>query len=352
MPASFDGGVTVPDSAPETTAPRLDSLDLGATSVDTTIDQQTLDVTAISSDGAVRGEVSGTLNGRSFRTALEGDESGTLRGQLVVPRGVGDGSWTVQIVSVLDAARNRADYHAADLTGDLQNSFQVTSVTDETKPQLSGFKISPGEVDVRHHKVRVDLEVRARDAGVGVDHVFATITPPSGYSGAELALHLASGDAHDGIWRGHVTLTTCQRWLGLWRSIATTYDFSNNRSRLFGPRLAVRAPDNHLSEPHGHRDGPYKPAVVRFPETVTGVSRSSALVQTHVGGRVTGSWTCLTQAGVRTPCVREHVRRALFTPDQPWKPKKFYELILNPEHILELRDLAGNPYRRALVHMD
>jgi len=86
---------------------------------------------------------------------------------------------------------------------------------------------------------------------------------------------------------------------------------------------------------------------------VTGVSDASALVYTGtpeqpyvLNQRLDGRWTCKDAAAQPTDCAGTAVRSAEFTPAAPLRAGMGYEVRLNPEFVLDLRDLAGNPVDR------
>ena len=95
------------------------------------------------------------------------------------------------------------------------------------------------------------------------------------------------------------------------------------------------------------------PVVLNFNQAVNGISASSAPVHRvnpntlrHVSGPIDGTWTCRNTAGALTDCGTGRVRKAAFRPSQPFSDAGSFEVALNPEHNLDITDLAGNPCDR------
>jgi hypothetical protein len=61
---------------------------------------------------------------------------------------------------------------------------------------------------------------------------------------------------------------------------------------------------------------------------------------------VTGTWSCTDAAGGAVDCVAGPVRTATVTLTEPHLRTSVYSTVLNPEHVLDVRDLAGNTVRR------
>jgi hypothetical protein len=98
---------------------------------------------------------------------------------------------------------------------------------------------------------------------------------------------------------------------------------------------------------------PAGPVKIRFSEPVTGISDASAPVRPrlllpgsprrNLGPPVAGTWACRTQAGTPTDCASGAYRNAAWTPTVPMK-KGSYLLDINPDRVLDVTDLAGNPF--------
>jgi hypothetical protein len=127
------------------------------------------------------------------------------------------------------------------------------------------------------------------------------------------------------------------------------------KTRGFPSTVSVKAGDHVVpqvtgpsaSQPTGG------PITVSFNEVVNGISGTSATVRKggfpDPGPVVAGSWTCQTGAGAATSCATGQVRKASFTPTSPLDTFTSYQIELNPEGSLSVRDLGGNPFDRRLV---
>ena len=66
----------------------------------------------------------------------------------------------------------------------------------------------------------------------------------------------------------------------------------------------------------------------------------------------TGTWACLDGSKASTDCLTGEVRTALFNPDVDLVSGGLYVLYLDPEGVLALTDLAGNPFTRAYLSFE
>ena len=88
---------------------------------------------------------------------------------------------------------------------------------------------------------------------------------------------------------------------------------------------------------------------VVFTEDVVGISATSAPVYASRplfdhGNPVAGSWQCADLNGATADCLRGPVRTAVFVADQPFPASYSGPVaVVNPEHVLDVTDLAGNP---------
>jgi hypothetical protein len=94
---------------------------------------------------------------------------------------------------------------------------------------------------------------------------------------------------------------------------------------------------------------------VTFDEDVVGIGPAGAVVVRRsflapflALGQVSGDWSCLDAAGTASSCATGPVRTAVFTSYQPLAPGN-YDVDINPEHVLDVTDLAGNPFRPGSV---
>ena len=96
---------------------------------------------------------------------------------------------------------------------------------------------------------------------------------------------------------------------------------------------------------------PGGPAVLTFGEAVTGITANSIPIRpfdpdsppvTEPVAPIPGTWTCRDAAGTTVDCTTGAVRTATWTPAALLVPG-VYVADLNPEHTLDVTDLAGNP---------
>ena len=59
-----------------------------------------------------------------------------------------------------------------------------------------------------------------------------------------------------------------------------------------------------------------------------------------------GMRACTKGSGAATVCATGRVRNAIFTPSALFTARQRYDIELNPEHYLDVTDLAGNPFDR------
>ena len=97
------------------------------------------------------------------------------------------------------------------------------------------------------------------------------------------------------------------------------------------------------------------PIKVTFTEDVNGITFPSAVVRQLLGDPeldadpntlgpvLAGTWTCETHGSAVTDCETGQVRTAKFAPLDPLEESSYYTVILNPEFLLGVTDLAGNP---------
>jgi hypothetical protein len=340
-------------SVADGTAPRLMTLSLGRTAVDTRTKAAHVTVTARATDGRAgvkRVLVTAGNDQRSTSVLLQRvagtAADGRWRGTLTVPRWLGSTAWRLQ-VGVVDGVVNVRTYGWAAL-GTLKHAdrtITVRSRADGAAPRGS-LTVTPTSVNVGGQSQVVTLRVRARDAGSGVAGVRVLLVDPDGSeAGPEVALHRTSGSRRDGVWSAAVTISTCAI-AGSWHTELEVTDRSrrSRQARAGLPVFEVVANDN-LAPTVVRTSTPSGTPVLDFDEDVTGITPASAPVIAADGGApVTGAWKCTDVTGATTSCADGTVRRAAFTPAAPATSQLF--VLLNPEHSLGVTDLAGNPVGR------
>ena len=93
------------------------------------------------------------------------------------------------------------------------------------------------------------------------------------------------------------------------------------------------------------------PVIVKFNEDVTGLTPDrprSARASTAASRRRTtpllaGTWSCATAAGAAVDCAAGPVRTATFVPAVAMTAGLRHWVVINPEHVLGVTDLPGNP---------
>jgi hypothetical protein len=337
----------------DTAAPRLMTLRLNRTTVDTSTKAAHLTVTARATDaraGVKRVLVTAGNDQRSASVLLQRvsgtTADGRWRGTLTVPRWLGDTTWRLQ-VGVVDEVVNVRTYGWAAL-GALRHAdrtITVRSRSDGAAPR-GKLTVTPTSVDVRSQPLHVTLRVRARDAGSGVRGVRVLLIDPDRADGSrEVALHRISGTRHNGVWSAAATISSCAI-AGTWRTEVEVTDRSlrSRQSRAGLPTLEVVANDN-LAPTVVRTSTASGTPVLDFDEDATGITSASAPVIAGDGGApVAGTWTCTDATGATTSCASGTVRRAAFTPAASTTGQLF--VLLNPEHSLGVTDLAGNPAGR------
>jgi hypothetical protein len=209
--------------------------------------------------------------------------------------------------------------------------------------------VAPNAVDVRRKGRTVVVDVRATDAQSGVaavDLEVGTLTTP-------LPARLVAGTRHDGVWRTTLEVGRCDvagDWMVRVASIADrrghAYDGYAHPDGVAGALTVVNA--DRVAPTIASQKEDTDSLQVDFTEDVVGIGDTGAAVYSAasplgLGDRLTGSWQCADAAGAQADCLRGPVRTATFAADQPFPAGSRPGLVLNPEHVLDVTDLAGNP---------
>jgi len=355
---------------PDTAAPALRSLHLSSTSVDSRRHPRHVTVRARITDARtgvtsawvkanppygnfVTPPFVSTFLRRTSGTAADGVWSGTLafdRWQRTASRRL--------TIRVRDEVGNRGNYtpRRLDRAG-LPSRIRVRSGVDDRDPVLTLRSMRPTTIDLRQTtgSETFTITVRARDAQSGVSRI--AWEPEYGFE--TTGFHRVSGTARDGIWRAVVGVPRCaidaQR-LGIRAWAVDRVGLADE----FGTKPVLTVLNTDISRPSaGVVNGPVPPSgpvVVKFSEDVTGLDSTTGVVRTpgevSTSQLVPGSWACVTSAGGPVDCLTGPVRMARFTPTAPMavppptdlEPEgEPYVLFINPEHVLGVSDLAGNP---------
>jgi hypothetical protein len=308
----------------------------------------------------VRDDVSGvadvrtSLRGHGHNVPIElAERDGRWVGTARIPRWLGRDArrWRLQAVSAVDRVGNRAShYRLEDLKRLGEATFRVRSgPKDRSRPRLRSARVRPRKVDVRVDPRRVRFVVRLRDGRSGVGHVEAGV--PARWT----TLRRTAGTARRGTWKGSIRLTPCTKHLhgSIVRVVA--FDRAGNEMDEITGRLRIRGRDNErpsasLTEQEWSPTGP---VVIRFDETVHGVSTDSVTVRPYpyptMGDPLAGSWSCADVDDAATDCRTGEVRTATWSPAEPLPADSQFLVELNPSGVLDVMDAAGNPFRRKLL---
>ena len=341
--------------------PQLQSLSLSRSSVDLDRSAQTVRVTARVTDNlagtdvvAMETDVGHTALRLHRGTRLDGTWTGKLR----IPRWSWTGGSPYPLFFVLRdrVGRDRSIYSDELVSRGLPSRLTVTSSRkDTTDPRLRRVTAEPATVDVTAGDAEVEVTLRATDdrSGIVAPHVWSD------------RMRRTSGTARDGVWRASLSIDSCTGRSGSVRPQVVVFDRANNRATARASVTIVnnkdiRAPGVRDVEPF--RASPAAPVTFTFTEDVTGISSVSAPVRRTEPGlgfgtgepptAEAGTWTCATSAGAPADCASDPVRSATWTPTQPLTTGQSYGVDFNPEHVLDVRDLAGNPIDPDLRYED
>jgi hypothetical protein len=134
-------------------------------------------------------------------------KDGHYVGTIPLPRYAPQGEWSVSDVFMSDRARNRVALRTADLEREgLTASFTQVGQGDTEPPQLTGFDVSPAEVDtsLASQKIFVTVSVTDDYAGMDSGSVFGNAVfygANGGVLNISLGRNLVSGDRLSGVYR-------------------------------------------------------------------------------------------------------------------------------------------------------
>jgi hypothetical protein len=341
----------------DTTPPKLTGFTATPSVVDTRTTARELTITAKVSDTqsgvrSVRVTAYKAGTRRRWTLSLHHTTGQLWSGKQVVPKWYGETHWTFgtpsdTAVLVRDRSLNGKAYTYADL-GKLsfKRDYWVLSKWDRVLPTVSSVTATPHLLDVTTGDKSFTITVKAGDVGSGVTRVDA-----DGW-GYRIRLHRTSGTARSGTWTGTVHVHRCSAHSGSWAPVRVLAQDVWNPDRSVSPgdlptwpKVEVTGRDLTVGFPVVESAGPAADVTVAFNEAVNGVTTESALV--YGGGELhTGTWSCLNFNGAPVDCLTGKVRKALFNPDTDLTSGELYALLLDPEGVLALTDLAGNPFTR------
>jgi hypothetical protein len=349
-------------AAPDEHAPGLRRVRLSRTTVDALSDRRTVDVSVAARDresGVF--SVSGWLvrdgdDGRTHEVRLRlvsGDSHrGRWAGRVVVPLWAHGGRWRPAFFARDRFGHGRALLGVSDDAGALVPRLRVRSGPDSAPPVLRSVSVAPTRVDVRAGSHTVVVDVRARDHQSGVAAVELEV---DGTQVTDLPARLVDGTRRDGTWRVALKVSTCAV-AGDW--IVRVVGITDRRGRRYdgyshpytsGRTLTVVNTDRVVPDIASQTVGSGS-VEVEFTEDVVGVGPASAQLTysqygffDFPGTPLAGGWQCRDAQGAASSCLTGPVRTAVFVPEAPLPSTGAFLAVLNPEHILDVTDLAGNP---------
>ena len=364
----FTATTTVQHAGPrDLSPPRMTALRLSTRSVDSRGgDRKVIVRTQWRDDrSGVRRVLVQTEVGRAWLHRVTGTATdGGWRGAITVGQWVGDQTAHVYVKAFDRAGVRRIYGQNALRAGGFPSTFSVRARSDLQAPRLTSETVLPSAVDLHDGDVSVPVRVHVRDAASGVATVSAYFTTWGGSQrgGPTVVLSRVSGTSHDGWWEGSVALTHCRAFSDRWMLGARATDVRGavRQPVFFDQVVEVRGTDHAVQLPIGGGAVSWTdPAQLRvtFPEDMVGISATSALlrrtdfVPVYRVVPVTGTWSCADAAGGAVDCVVGPVRTATVTLTEPHLRTSVYSTVLNPEHVLDVRDLAGNTLRRLELYL-
>jgi hypothetical protein len=364
----FAASVTVRHPGPlDVVPPRLMSLRLSTRSVDSRAADRQVVVRARWRDelSGVGGVLVQTEVGRTWLRRVPGPATaGSWRGAITVGRWVGDQTAHLYVKAFDRAGARRVYGRKALRAAGFPSAFEVRARSDQRAPVVTTEAVLPAAVDLHAGDVAVPVRLHVRDAGSGAATVSAYFTTRGGSQrgGPATALRRVAGTAHDGWWEGTVRLTHCQAFSDHWMLGARATDVRGGiRQPAFADRvIEVQGTDHTVELPIvGSPVSWTDPARLglTFAEDMVGITATSAPLwrtdfrPVYRRVPVSGTWSCADAAGGVVDCVAGPVRTAVVTLADPHLPTSTYSTVLGPEHLLDVRDLAGNPVRRLEVYL-
>ena len=299
--------------------------------------------------------------GRTWLRRVPGPATaGSWRGAITVGRWVGDQTAHLYVKAFDRAGARRVYGRKA-----LRARWLPERVRGPREKRSAGAGVTteavlPAAVDLQAGDVAVPVRLHVRDASSGAATVSAYFTTRGGSQrgGPATALRRVTGTAHDGWWEGTVRFTHCQAFSDHWMLGARAIDVRGAiQQPAFADRvIEVQGTDHTVELPIvGSPVSWTDPARLRltFAEDMVGITATSAPLwrtdfrPVYRRVPVSGTWSCADAAGGVVDCVAGPVRTAVVTLADPHLPRSTYSTVLGPEHLLDVRDLAGNPVRQA-----
>jgi hypothetical protein len=356
----------------------IKSLDLSARSVDTRRRSKLIPVTLklsgrdyAPSEVELRAKEYGEPHRIAAHLRQEPGSPNTFSGRLRIPRWQTSGPWRVTRLRVISWF---GDSYSEFTTGDLRRAgalrrFRVISGPDDrSDPELRRFGLSPRVLDVRLEPGRVTARARISDSRSGVAGARLVLRHPYRGFDTSIPMRRTAGSRRLGTWQGTLALDTCEVKAGTWSSAVVVTDRSGNRRTYSASALGAAGwPSSFtlLTQDNRPPEASFvsvdaSAVTLHFDEVVNGVTTESAILYvgpemiddftwSSPGPPIAGSWTCETELREPTDCLTGDVRYATFLPAgaDAWDT-----VLLNPNHVLTLTDLRGNPADDRLVWSD
>jgi hypothetical protein len=280
-------------------------------------------------------------------------KDGTWAGVWRVGRWVGPGPRDLRI-GVTDLAGNGhvwSTERLADLS--LEHRVVIDALADRSAPTVNVSTSPPSTIEARGTPLAIPVRVRAADPESGLTTVAVRLVGPHGRTPLS-SLRLAEATRQDGTWAGDLVVPVCTPDEGPYLLQVTAVDRAGRRSRTTDGANTIQIEGADTTPPSSQHDmSRPAPQPLDFSEDVTGVSSSSATVTTGFGARsaeVVGVWTCRDAAAAPVDCLAGPVRHAAFHPTAPLVADA-YVVVLDPAHVLDIRDAAGNPVPRTRLSL-
>jgi hypothetical protein len=297
----------------DTTAPRLESLTISPSSIDTSAGPQTITLTAHVTDdlaGVGAGpfgfsdvQFIGPGNQQVRASFFDGSRvsgtslDGIYRTTVTVPTFAAKGTWNAYDATVVDNVGNRLLLLQPDLVArGLANSFEQVGAGDAAPPDIKSLSLTPTSIDTSTGAQTITVTAHLTDdfSGVSAAHVqFFNVAGQVAVASLSPA-DLQSGTSRDGI---YTTTMTMRQYSapGTWYvDVVTINDFAGNTSSQVRSELAARGLSWSFQQA-GVGDTT-APVLQSLSWTPTAINTASAAQQITVTARVTDDL-----AGIATP---------------------------------------------------
>lgn len=238
---------TFRDNAPvlEKNPPTLTGFSLSPTEIDTTTGDQTVSGTVSAEDDTGM---------RSLFVSFEGPEQGryasvTKRAgestatkcvydwTVTIEKGSRGGTWYVDSISMYDTNDNYRYYSVSSLSAYVTSFRDIAPVGDRVSPTLTGFTLSPTEIDTTTGDQTVSGTVTAEDGG-GVLSVFVSFTGPGTDAYAILTKRAGDSTPTKSIYDWTLTVKQGTRGGTWYVDSISMYDLKENYSYFSGGALS------------------------------------------------------------------------------------------------------------------